>query len=186
MNYTLTEPKGQIVFRNNLFHGSQVEGNWSPFNPEQNQGWQDGDTLTVTCTFNLYPNGTKGPDFVGPNANQYMGLCVGALNKPTPGQIQNLKSRISGARIGNGKLFDGITTNATPSDNDIFYAAVSTALGTSQTLEGNDQYGSPRGTISGDLIYQWTMQYNASSNFDPTDIEIIFGYGDPMIDEEKT
>ena len=145
--------------------------------------------MTVTCTFNPYPGiaaGTSKDDFVGPAASEYMGVCVGALNNPTAAEIASLKSQIAGSYVGNGKLFAGVTANATASASDIFYGATSTSLPSALALKGKTESGVSRGSLPAGLIYSWTMTYNGAGGFNGTDVELIFGYGDPMVDEEKT
>lgn len=174
--YTLTEPKGQITFRDKKWYGSKVEGHWAPYNPNIVGGWKDGDTLTVSVTFNVDP--TMPPGQPQPPASQYYGLCVAALNEPTEQEIEAVDKKMSGSTGRSGGLFGGITTSAIAGSN-IFYNAKSTPLGASVPVAGG-------GNLSATLIFMWTMQYNAKGGFNAQDIELIFGYGDPMIDNEKT
>lgn len=172
MKYTLTLPKGQIHFKHNLFTGSETQGQWSPMNPAENGGWKSGDVLQVSCTYNLNPNIKKLPP-----ASDYEGLVVGALNNPTKAQITALKNHIIGTFSG-GTVVAGITTNSSPGAGDIFYAAASKTF--------SAQLNPPsRGELN-NLVYEWTMTYNAEGGFDPMNIELVFGYGDPMDSEVDT
>ena len=119
MNYFLTLPKGAITVDRGQFVGSKTVGIWSPFNPLRNNGWQQGDTLTIVATFNLYPENLA-PSF--PPASAYFGLSVAALNKSTQAQINRVIRSLSGQSA--GVVGQGITTNSTPDNStDIFYNA---------------------------------------------------------------
>jgi len=172
MKYTLTLPKGQISFKHNLFVGSTTQGQWAPTNPEQQGGWANGDILQVSCTFNLNP-----PISPLPAASDYEGLVVGALNDPTPQQIEALKNQIISTWSG-GTVVAGITENSSPGSGDIFYNAQPQSFTTQLTP-------SSRGTLT-NLVYEWTMAYNGAGGFDPRNIELVFGYGDPQDSEVDT
>jgi len=171
--YRLTLPIGQIHFKNNLWIGSQTTANFLPWNPEVVGGWKTGDTLQVMCAFDLNPNITPLPP-----ATEYQGLVVGALNNPTAAEIRALKQTITGTWSG-GTVQAGITTNSSPGATDIFYNATSLSAPPLQLTP------SSRGTLPS-LVYEWTMTYNASGNFNPNGIELVFGYGDPMDSEVQT
>lgn len=171
MRYHLTLPKGQIKLRGNVFVGSNTEGEWSPVNPMKLGGWKKGDELTVTCTFNTQPEGL--PRL--PDANEYFGLSVAALNNPTEQEIQNEIRKVKSFSA--GQALDGITNSDNPA-NSIFYKAKS------ETVNIPLQPSS-RGTIQ-NIVYDWHMVYTGNEGLDPNNIELIFGYGDPMDSEERT
>ena len=174
MNYFLTLPQGAITVNRGQFVGSHTVGIWSPFNPVHNNGWQEGDTLTIVATFNLYPENLA-PNF--PRAFEYVGLSAAALNRPTRERINQVIGQLM--RPSRGTVAEGITENSTPNNaTDIFYNVVS-------ETETISLQPSSRGTIQ-NLVYQWKMDYNSNyENVDPMDIELIFGYGDPMDTEEQ-
>lgn len=175
MVYHLTLPKGVITENRGVFVGSKTHGIWSPFAPGSKsapKGWQAGDKLVVTCTFNLYPNTTDLP-----KAKDYYGLSVAAINNPTPAEVKKVEGNMK--RRSAGTTGQGVTTSTTPNDQSIFYNAVPEKA--TFALQP-----ASRGIIN-NIVYHWTMDYNAAyPGVNPTDIEIIFGYGDPMIDEEIT
>lgn len=172
MKYTLTLPKGQISFKHNLFIGSTTAGQWAPMNPAVNGGWKNGDILQVSCTYNLNPN-----IHPLPSASAYEGLVVGALNNATKAQIDALMRRIISTWSG-GTVVAGITTNGSPGPGDIFYAAKA------------EKFSAPlsppsRGTLT-NLVYEWTMTYNGGGGYNPNNVELVFGYGDPQESETDT
>lgn len=174
MDYVLILPEGAITENRGKFVGSKTVGIWSPHNPDYNGiGWQAGDTLTVVATFNLNPNTPTLPP-----ASEYYGLSCAALNDPTPSGISNIENWLKGQAAGVAGA--GITTNTTPDNNtDIFFNAV--PYRTNIQLQP-----SSRGTIS-NIVYKWTMDYNANYvGVNPLNVELIYGYGDPMLSESLT
>lgn len=172
MKYTLTLPKGQIKFKHNLFVGSTTAGQWAPMNPAVNGGWKDGDILQVSCTYNLNPKINPLPP-----ASAYEGLVVGALNNATQAQINALMQSIIGTWSG-GTVVAGITTSRSPGPGDIFYGAAAQKF--SAPLKP-----SSRGKLT-NLVYEWTMTYNGNGGFNPDNVELVFGYGDPQDSETDT
>jgi hypothetical protein len=173
MDYSLILPQGVITENRGSFVGSQTHGIWSPCNPVAVGGWKAGDTLIVICTFDLNPNTSDLPD-----ASEYYGLSAAALNNPTANGIQGVINKMK--RQSAGIVEGGITQSATPNNNtDIFYNAVSNS-------ESIPLTPSSRGTIQ-NIVYKWTMDYNANYvNVNPINIELIYGYGDPMLTESLT
>lgn len=174
-SYTLTLPQGVITENRGQFVGSETHGIWSPVNPKALGGWKDGDTLTVVCTFNLNPENTA--DL--PPASSYFGLSAAAINNAssTAGEtaINQAKTWLASQRA--GIVGAGITTGSA-SSSFLFYNA-------SSETENIPLVPTTRGTIT-DIVYEWNMTYNANyPNVTVKDIEIIFGYGDPMWDEEN-
>ena len=188
-DYTLTLPKGKIQlidgkFRGQLFKSSQVDA-WSPQNPAAAGGWVSGDSLTVIATFNtgqVIDPSTGQPYAKQPTPSDYYGLSVDALYNPTSGQVTTAENNLK--RQAAGVAGPGITTSGTPNNaTDIFYNAVSTK-GTISLVP------SSRGSF--DVVYKWVMTFNPNFNnggttaIDTTKIELIFGYGDPMLSESMT
>lgn len=178
MEYHLTLPQGTISVRNGIFKGSQTNVIWSPCNPNEMGGWMDGDELNVVCTFNLNP-----PISPLPGAGEYAGLCVGSCSDQDATGIAQLVAEAQQILVPNiGQLLgtssgQQITTNATPAAGNIFYNAQPTSGDFPLTP-------SSRGSLSG-YIYKWVMYYNGSNTVVPggSNVEIVFGYGDPMWSE---
>lgn len=173
MQYFLTLPKGKITFRNGMYQGSNTEAVWAPCNPNDVGGWQNGDTLTVNCTFNLNPT-----NVVPPPSTEYAGLCVGSCNAANTAGVKALISEAQAIFVPNpGKILGStISTSPTPAPNAIFYNAKS-MTGTFALQPAS------RGSLN-NYIFQWTMTYNANNTIaNGTDVEIVFGYGDPMTSE---
>lgn len=181
MEYHLTLPQGTISVRNGIFQGSQTNVIWSPCNPNEMGGWMDGDELNVVCTFNLNP-----PITPLPGSGEYAGLCVGACSDQDTTGITQLITEAQQIYVPNvGQLLgtssgQQITTNATPASGNIFYNAQSTSGDFPLTP-------STRGTLS-NYIYKWVMFYNGSNTVVPSgsNVEIVFGYGDPMWSESDS
>jgi peptidyl-Lys metalloendopeptidase len=177
-SYTLTLPEGTISVRNKIFKGSQTEAIWSPCNPNEVGGWLQGDQLAVICSFNLNP-----PITPQPSASEYCGLCVGACSDQDTNGIATLISEAQGIYVPNpGQLLgvnslNQVTTNTTPVASNIFYSADMTA-GTFPLTPAT------RGTLS-NYIYQWSLTYNGDNTIVPSgsNVEVVFGYGDPMWSE---
>ena len=169
MRYQLTLPKGAITLRNHIYTGSQTDMIWSPVNPIKKGGWKDGDTLSVTCTFNLTPETDPLP-----NSTEYVGLSAGACNSNDTGKVNALIQAAKSLPLkSKGALLGGITKNKSPEPQDIFYAA---------TFESATFQLEPasRGELK-DYIYHWEMKYNGANTVTDGDhVEIVFGYGDPM------
>lgn len=178
MHYHLTLPMGSIKVRNHLFYGSQTIGQWSPFPPDVAGGLQDGDTLTVVCTFNLNPDISPQPP-----AHEYVGLCVGACAKSNPAAATALLTQAQRITLGTpaskGSLLGTTisTASSRPSASFMFYAAQGSVM-PAVTLGNN------RGTLS-QYIYRWTMTYNGQNTVaqNGDDVEIVYGYGDPQSGE---
>jgi hypothetical protein len=173
MIYHLTLPKGLITFRHGIYQGSNTQAVWSPCNPTDNGGWQNGDTLMVSCSFNLNPNIA-----VPPPSSEYAGLCAGSCSGKDQTTINALIAQAQAIYVPTpGQLLgNGITTSATPADSNLFYNAAS-VTGTFVLKPAG------RGTLP-NYIYQWTMTYNGTNTVaDGNDVEIVFGYGDPMNSE---
>lgn len=174
MIYNLTLEKGAITLRNGIYTGSSTDAVWSPGNPKSLGGWKDGDELHVVCTFDFNPDVNPKP-----NASQYYGLVVGACNDtdgPTIRQYENVAywAQKKGQILGNH-----ITTSNSKSGNVIFNNAVSTT-GTFPLSP------SSRGTLN-NLIYKWVMTYNGDNTIaDGDHVELVFGYGDPMHNEQDS
>jgi len=194
--YVLTLPIGQITrnsngtFSGQLFNSKQLESEWRPISPEHNGGWKAGDKLIVACGFHtkeiIDPHTSQPyPSNEQPTPSDFYGLSVDALYNPTPQQIRNAENNLKNQHA--GIIGPGITNNTIPNNGtDIFYNAVSDS-------ENVNLQPSSRGTIE-DIVYMWTMDFNSSfnpptprgANMNPLEIELIFGYGDPMLAESLT
>ncbi|MEM7037608.1 MAG: hypothetical protein AAF570_11565 [Bacteroidota bacterium] len=173
MIYHLTLEQGAITLRNGIYTGSSTQSVWSPFNPNDNGGWQNGDELNVVCTFNLNPHVTPKPPAI-----DYAGLCVGACNSTNSDEVASLESQARTLPRGNkGTLLgNGITTEDSTSSTAIFYNAKPYTA--TVQLEPTS-----RGSLV-DYVYKWTMIFNGSNTItNGTNTEIIFGYGDPQTTE---
>lgn len=174
MDYHLTLPKGLITLRNGIYQGSHTEAVWSPFNPIETGGWQNGDTLAVVCSFNLNPNVSPKPP-----ANQYAGLCAGACNATNQGAVNSLIAQAKSLPLASpGKLLgNGISTaTSSPPATALFYKCVATT-GTFALQPTS------RGTLT-NYVYRYVMTYNGSNTVaNGNQVEIVFGYGDPMDSE---
>lgn len=171
MVYHLTLEKGAITYKDGIYSGSSPESVWSPFNPSENGGWQDGDELQVVCTFDLNPNTDPLPP-----ASQYAGLSVGACNTTNDTKKAKLINKARTLNYGNkGQLLDdAITESDSASDNNIFYKATNEKV----TIQLQP---TSRGILS-NYVYKWSMVYNGSNTVANGDqVEIIFGYGDPQV-----
>lgn len=178
MEYHLTLPQGTITLRNHIFTGSETQGSWSPFNPNNLGGWKDGDTLTVVCTFNLNPDLNPLP-----SASEYWGLCVGACAATDNSQVQSLLNQARGlsSRYRTGALLGNyITTETDANYSYIFYKATSTAV----TV---DLQPSSRGTLT-NYIFRWDMTYNGNNRVVSSgdDVELVYGYGDPQYGDDES
>lgn len=186
--YVLTLPVGQITrnadgtFRGQLFDSQKLESAWSPTSPENNGGWKAGDKLMVVCGFHTSKLKDY-PDNEQPTPSDFFGLSVDALYDPTQQEIISAENTLK--RKSSGIVGSGITVNSTPNNNtDVFYKAIS------YTENVNLQPAS-RGTIT-DIVYMWSMDFNSNfnnngkGNIDTLKMELIFGYGDPMIAESLT
>lgn len=174
MIYNLTLEKGAITLHNGIYTGSSPEAVWSPADPKTLGGWQDGDQLHVVCTFDLNPDVNPKP-----NASQYYGLVVGACNDADSATIKQYENVAYWSQKQGQILGNHITTANSGSSNDIFYSAVSES-GTFPLTP------SSRGTLN-NLIYKWVMTYNGSNTVaDGDHVELVFGYGDPMHDEQDS
>jgi len=181
MQYTLTLPAGVITVRNGIYKGSNTQAQWAPCNPLQNGGWKAGDTLLVTCTLNLSPNVNPMPP-----STDYAGLCAGACAANNQAAVNALTALAVNLPIPNpGQLLGtGITTSATAIPSAIFYNCIATT--------GTFVLPAPppnRGTLT-NYIYQYSMAYNAGNTITGAgggnNVEIVFGYGDPMNSEVDT
>lgn len=173
-HYTLVLPLGAITYGNNRWRGDTTEGTWHPANPNTFGGLNDGDIVTITCTFNYNPDVTPLPP-----AREYYGLAVGSCSATDQPAINGLKRAIGGTARAGGLIRGGhMTESQSPSASDIFYKAVG-IMTPSVALTP-----SSRGTIP-PLYYQWTMTYNGNNNVvtDGSNVEIVFGYGDPHVGE---
>lgn len=175
MHYTLTLQKGTITLRNNIYSGSDTEAVWTPFNPIENGGWQDGDQLIVLATFNLNPQNVNPM----PPSYDYVGLSAGACSSSDQSAIDSLRRAASSQPLrSTGALLGGITESTQRSDSCIFYQATSESF--TVTLSNN------RGTLT-NYKYKWTMVYNGDNTVSTgSETELVFGYGDPMINEDKS
>ena len=179
--YHLTLPKGTITkSHGEMYHGSHTTAVWAPYNPLTVGGWKKGDTVEIMCTFNLEPDNLDKKDW--PPAKNYNGLCVGACMASDKAAVTQLIASAKRLALGNkGQLIGSHITKANKkSYNDIFYNAQLTIL---PNIELNP---SNRGTLTG-LVYEWTLTYNDEQDVaSPKDIELVFGYGDPMAAEVMT
>jgi hypothetical protein len=170
MIYSLTVAKGAITFTECICIASSINAIWSPCNPVDNGGWQKGDTLIVTCFFNLNP--LLG---VPPPSTEYGGLYVGACSYLNQNAIQELIVQAKSTCVPNhGQLLGtGITINEIPIASNLFYDA--------KPVRGTFLLNpAARGKLN-NYIYQWIMKYNECNNItDGGNVEIVFGYGDPM------
>ena len=172
--YHLTLPKGLITFRNGIYRGSHTEAVWSPANPKDLGGWQDGDTLIVTCSFNLNPEIPSPPPHT-----DYVGLCAGACNSTNTSEVNSLIRTARSLGFPNpGELVgNGISTSSSRSASAIFYKCTS-KIGTFPLQPPS------RGTLT-NYVYQYEMLYNGQNTVaSGTEVEVVFGYGDPMDSEE--
>jgi len=179
MHYVVTLPQGDItITRNHTFVGSHTSAAWAPFNPDNAGGWKDGDTLTVVCTFNLNPDISPLPV-----ASDYWGLCVGACSASNQAEITDLENLAYmlpfSDRVG-ALLGSNISSSSSATSQDIFFGATSTA--TTIALSP-----SSRGTLT-NYVYKWVMTYNGSNTVvsSGTDVEIVYGYGDPQHGEDQS
>ncbi len=174
MHYTLTLEKGTITLRNHVYHGSSTQASWTPFNPNEIGGWQDGDELIVLANFNLNPTNVPPPP-----SSSYVGLSAGACNATNQTAIDALVLAAKRQPLrATGSLLGGITESSQRSDSAIFYQAASETF--TVTLSGN------RGSLN-NYKYKWTMVYNGDNTVaSGTETELVFGYGDPMINEDET
>lgn len=179
MHYLVTLPQGSItITRNNTFVGSQTAAAWAPFNPDNAGGWNDGDTLSVVCTYNLNPGTTPLPP-----ASEYWGLCVGACSASNQAGVTALKSlayRLPSTDQVGALLGTNISVSASPNPQDIFYGATSAT--TTIPLKPPS-----RGTLT-NYVYKWTMTYNGSNTVVTSgdDVEIVYGYGDPQHGDDQS
>lgn len=169
--YTLTLLPGAITNRDGIYKGSSTEAVWSPCNPIDLGGWNDGDELVVTCTLNLNPD-IPNP----PSSNWYVGLCAGACPASEKNQIDALISeaqKIITPNIGE-LLGTHISTDKLATENTIFYDAIA-KVGTFELSPAS------RGVLK-NYIYGWTLKYNGKNTVveNGSDVEIVFGYGDPQ------
>lgn len=177
MQYTLTLPAGTITLtRDGIFKGSNTTASWSPCNPLDSSagGWVDGDTLVVTCSLNINPQGLSKL----PPSTEYVGLCAGACNATDTTTVNRLIADAKGIITPNpGKLIgNGISTSSSRSTTSIFYNCT-------QLTESFILKPSSRGTLN-NYVYQYSMTYNGQNTVAPANqVEIVFGYGDPMNSE---
>ncbi len=183
--YTLNLPKGVITYGHGAWRGSSTQGEWSPFNPIDAGGWKAGDTLTVTVAFNLKPSNL--PQNEWPPASEYHGAAAIALYNPTTAQIQQAVRDLYNGPGWNIKGFvgAGISTSSAepqPGSGVYFYDAQASTLSVGLTPAS-------RGSLD-NYIHQWTMKYyndpTLTNPAEGTHIELVFGYGDPMVSEEDT
>ena len=180
MKYTLTLPEGTITYKGGNYHGTATTGHWSPANPDTFGGLKDKDTVSVVCTFNLNP--TMPHNVPMPGYSDYYGLCVGACEKGDTAAITRMETaKYYSTKTGqlvqyplDGVMQTTTTTNAVATPENIFYNAQSESQ-PSTVLSNN------RGTLPA-LVYNWTMTYNGSNDIcsNGKDVEIVYGYGDPM------
>jgi len=181
MEYHLTLDQGTITEsdtgRGRTFTGSGTSASWSPFNPllAKPSGWQEGDKLFVTCSFNLSP--TQDGNDIYPPANEYNGLVAGACLNSNAEEIAKLKQDAHNIPGGDpGQLIgSGITKATTKSANAIFYSAKPLTFTTAlKPISKN------RGTLT-NFIYKWEATFNRDNTVaDGEHVELVFGYGDPM------
>jgi hypothetical protein len=178
MRYQLTLPKGAIKRRGTVYIGSHTDMIWSPVNPEDNGGWKNGDILSVTCSFNLNPDvNPKPPSY------DYGGLCAGACNSGDSSAVaaliraaKNLPLRTTGVLLNSG-----MTTNTTPASDNIFYGATYEAA----TFHLERTYPNNKTLVN--YKYHWEMIFNGANTVaDGENVEIVFGYGDPMESDGKS
>ncbi|MEO1263756.1 MAG: hypothetical protein AAFZ15_33420 [Bacteroidota bacterium] len=196
--YTLVLPMGKITydpdkdsFRGQIFKSSELKSAWHPKDPggKYGKGWMEGDTLEVVCTFHTAliidpttitpanPDGNPYPMDKQPKPSDFYGLSVSALNNPTEQEIKGAENDLSTKRA--GIVDKGITESSTPDNSKhIFYNAKPSR--TTQTLDPEE-----RGTLK-DIVYKWKMDFNPNFKpskgvMNPKKIDIIFGYGDPMV-----
>lgn len=205
--YVLTLNAGKINFvegavRGQMFEGSETTANWSPMNPKMRGGFKDGDILRVVATFNLSPENLEKEGKPWPPASNYVGLSVGACLDSDEGRIQELLGKARALPYEhNGHLLGGILPDESDPEfhegpyqdhhgddpnNYIFLHAKGTRFGAPVPLEKNQYNEHDRGELPGSLVYKWEMIFNGHNNIDPTgkEVELIFGYGDPMWHKE--
>lgn len=175
--YHLTLDKAAITYKDGIYTGAAPEAVWSPFDPNQSSGWQDGDQLVVVCTFDLTPDTTPLPA-----AKYYAGLAVGACSAGSSNVIQGLINQARSLGYGNkGQLLgDNVTRSDTATNGEIFYDATPEKVTVALTP-------SSRGTLT-NYKYKWTMTYNGNNNIvsGGDDVEIVFGYGDPHVGDQDS
>ncbi len=176
ITYHLTLDKAAITYKNGIYTGKAPKTFWSPINPDSSSdGWQDGDKLSIVCTFNLNPDVTPQP-----GANDYEGLSVGACKAGSdddPKLIELAKSLVL-PNVGQILTLDAnkptiVTEADNPPDTAIFYNAIKSTY--TYTLNNGDKLKN--------YIYKWVMTYNGKNIVTTgTNVEIVFAYGDPRSD----
>ena len=172
--YHLTLPKGLITYRN-----SNTKAVWSPCNPNDIQGWNQGDILIINCTLDLNPANVDPM----PPSDEYVGLCAGACNSNDTDTIKELIEEARNIRYPNpGELLgfnEAITTETTANPENIFYCA--TEITGTFPLKP-----SSRGVLE-NYVYHRRMVYKGKNTVaDGNSVEIVFGYGDLMDSEVKS
>lgn len=150
-----------------LLLNSDGSHSWSPNNPNEQAGWFDGDTLEIVGTFDLNPNVDPLP-----NANEYVGLCLGATNNNDTTAMDDLLAKASSLPTGTtGSLLGTGITSGAKTDATVFYNA------TSKVLPSLQLSPSSRGTLE-NLVYKWNMTYNGTNTVVNTNREValVFGY----------
>lgn len=203
----ITMTDGPIVggVRGHMYQGSTAAGSWSPYNPKNNPdamggpGFKHGDTLTVHADFNFDPENISLAD--RPPATQYVGLSVGACHAENHDKVEELRRIAHSLPLQNsGHLLGGIF----PSNKDAEHEYEVGVFGqTQEEFDGHpnnyifvtataSRYPTlpltpaARGSIPEKTVYQWRMVFNENNIIDSTGqhIELVFGYGDPMFEEE--
>jgi C1A family cysteine protease len=138
---------------------------WSPHNPNDAAGWMNGDTLTITCAFNINAAGL-------PDAASYNGLSVGAASIQDPTTVNALLSQAQQLSGTAGQLLGtGIVTGGA-SDTTLFYNAQSTIIPVINLQPAS------RGSLT-NFVYQWTMTYNGNNTVVANERQpvLVFDYG---------
>ncbi len=134
-------------------------------------GWQNGDILIVTCSFDLSKS---------TNSADYVGLCVGACPANSSEDITALENITIATIEGQLLNLDSptiIKDSTNPPATAIFYNA--TCSTKTYTLNS--------GSKLKNYIYQWTMTYNYSNTIATgTNVEIVFDFGDPRCGKAGT
>ncbi len=189
LHYSLTLPQGEITLvgaeagivrgvRGNMYRGSTTIAVWSPAHPIDLGGFKDGDELVVRATFNLNPT-TMSADLRPPAIN-YVGLSVGACHSTDRAAVEGLEHKAKNLALGNvGHLLGGISTSQERSNDAIFYKAESYVIPEMQLDPPS------RGKLI-NYVHKWKMIFNSHNTIDPSgkEVELVFGYGDPMFSED--
>ncbi len=214
ITYHLTLDKAAITYKNGIYTGKDPQSTWSPINPDKEtaDGWQNGDILSVVCTFDLNPvvKNELGQIEPQPGANEYSGLCVGACMAGTD-DVSKLINKARGLALPNvGQILtlDAskptiITDAVKPPNTAIFYNAIKSTY--TYTLNKVNNITKKHEKLN-NYIYKWELTYNGNNTVvkatkvkvkdektgkekeviipKEKNVEIVFGYGDPHVGDQ--